>query len=184
MSSHDATLCLAPRPSTLSLDAFIKHYGDIYEHSPWVAKAAWESGLTPAHDHPDALAELMGLQLQQASSDQQIRVIQAHPDLAGKAALAGELTQDSTREQAGAGLDQCSPKEFARFEALNAAYKEAFGFPFVIAVKGLDRHAILQAFAERLENDAATERETAIQQIIRIAKLRLRARAEENMPAR
>jgi OHCU decarboxylase len=107
MSSHDATLRLTPRPSTLSLDAFIEHYGDIYEHSPWVAKAAWESGLSPTHDQPDALAELMGLQLQQASSDQQIRVIQAHPDLAGKAALAGELTHDSTSEQAGAGLDQC-----------------------------------------------------------------------------
>ncbi|KPQ26296.1 MAG: hypothetical protein HLUCCA13_00960 [Halomonas sp. HL-48] len=184
MSPHDATLCLAPRPSTLSLDAFIAHYGDIYEHSPWVARAAWESGLTPDHDHPDALAGLMGLQLQKASSDQQIRVIQAHPDLAGKAALAGELTQDSTREQAGAGLDQCSPEEFARFEALNAAYKDAFGFPFVIAVKGLDRHAILQAFAERLENDATTERETAIQQIIRIARLRLRARAEDSAPSR
>ncbi|MDR5873594.1 2-oxo-4-hydroxy-4-carboxy-5-ureidoimidazoline decarboxylase [Halomonas sp. CUBES01] len=184
MPSHDATLCLFPCPSTLSLDAFIAHYGDIYEHSPWVARAAWESGLTSAHDHPDALAELMGLQLQQASSDQQIRVIQAHPDLAGKAALAGELTQDSSREQAGAGLDQCSPEELARFEALNAAYKKAFGFPFVIAVQGLDRHAILQAFAERLENDAATERETAIQQIIRIARLRLRARAEDSVSAR
>lgn len=168
-----------PRPSELSLNAFIDHYGDIYEHSPWVAQAAWEAGLTSAHDAPDTLADLMGLQLQQARSGQQISVIQAHPDLAGKAALAGELTQDSTSEQAGAGLDQCSPEEFARFEALNASYKEKFGFPFVIAVKGLDRHAILQAFAERLDNDAATERRTAIEQIIRIARLRLRARAEQ-----
>ncbi|SDN80046.1 2-oxo-4-hydroxy-4-carboxy-5-ureidoimidazoline decarboxylase [Vreelandella arcis] len=180
MSSSHTALCLHPRPSELSLDAFIDHYGDIYEHSPWVAQAAWETGLTPAHDDPDALAELMGHQLQQASSEQQIRVIQAHPDLAGKAALAGGLTQDSTSEQAGAGLDQCSPEEFARFETLNAAYKEAFGFPFVIAVKGLDRYAILKAFAQRLENDAATERETAIKQIIRIARLRLHARAENN----
>tara|TARA_R110001583_G_scaffold170151_1_gene323500 strand:+ start:227 stop:706 length:480 start_codon:yes stop_codon:yes gene_type:complete len=155
------------------------HYGDVYEHSPWVAEAAWQHGLTEAHDEPDALAELMGLMLQQASSEQQINVIQAHPDLAGKAAMAGELTQDSTSEQAGAGLDQCSPEEFARFETLNAAYKEKFGFPFVIAVKGLDRHAILAAFEERLNNDAATERQTAIEQIIRIARFRLRARAEQ-----
>lgn len=179
MSSPAAESCLKPHPSELSLDAFIEHYGDIYEHSPWVAQAAWQTGLTSAHDHPDALADAMGLQLQQASSEQQIRVIQAHPDLAGKAALAGKLTQDSTSEQAGAGLDQCSPEEFARFEQLNADYKEKFGFPFVIAVKGLDRHAILEAFAQRLGNDAATERQTAIEQIIRIARLRLRARAAE-----
>ncbi|MGP9764932.1 2-oxo-4-hydroxy-4-carboxy-5-ureidoimidazoline decarboxylase [Halomonas sp. AOP13-D3-9] len=172
-------LLLSPAPSQCSLEMMTHHYGDVYEHSPWVAESAWQQGLTEAHDTPDALAELMGLMLQQASSEQQIKVIQAHPDLAGKAALAGELTQDSTSEQAGAGLDQCSPEEFARFEELNAAYKEKFGFPFVIAVKGLDRHAILAAFEERLNNDAVTERQTAIQQIIRIARFRLRARAEQ-----
>ncbi|HSP32414.1 MAG TPA: 2-oxo-4-hydroxy-4-carboxy-5-ureidoimidazoline decarboxylase [Halomonas sp.] len=156
---------------------FTHHYGDVSEHSPWVAEAAWQQGLTEVHDTPDALAELMGLMLQQASSDQPIKVIRAHPDLAGKAAMAGELTQDSTSEQAGAGLDQCSPEEFTRFETLNEAYKEKFGFPFVIAVKGLDRHDILAAFEERLNNDAATERQTAIEQIIRIAHFRLISRA-------
>ncbi|BBI63888.1 2-oxo-4-hydroxy-4-carboxy-5-ureidoimidazoline decarboxylase [Vreelandella sulfidaeris] len=170
---------LSPAPSQCSLEMLTHHYGDIYEHSPWVAEAAWQHGLTEAHDTPDALAELMGLMLQQASSEQQISVIRAHPDLAGKAAMAGELTQDSTSEQAGAGLDQCSPEEFARFEYLNVAYKEKFGFPFVIAVKGLDRHGILDAFEARLNNDAATERQTAIEQIIRIARFRLRARAEQ-----
>lgn len=170
---------LSPAPSQCSLEMLTHHYGDIYEHSPWVAEAAWHHGLTEAHDTPDALAELMGLMLQQASSEQQISVIRAHPDLAGKAAMAGELTQDSTSEQAGAGLDQCSPAEFARFEDLNTAYKEKFGFPFVIAVKGLDRHGILDAFEARLHNDAAAERQTAIEQIICIACFRLRARAEQ-----
>ena len=170
---------LSPAPSQCSLEMLTHHYGDIYEHSPWVAEAAWHHGLTEAHDTPDALAELMGLMLQQASSEQQIKVIQAHPDLAGKAAMAGELTQDSTSEQAGAGLDQCSPAEFARFEDLNAEYKEKFGFPFVIAVKGLDRHDILDAFEARLHNDAAAERQTAIEQIICIARFRLRTRAEQ-----
>jgi OHCU decarboxylase len=168
---------LEPRPSTLDLDTFLAHYGDIYEHSPWVAEAAWQQGLTAKHDQPGQLAELMGQMLQQASSDEQIKVIRAHPDLAGKAALAGDLTGDSTREQAGAGLDQCSPEELARFEHLNATYKHTFGFPFVIAVKGLDRHAILDAFAQRIDNDLASERRTAIEQIIRIARLRLQARA-------
>lgn len=172
-------LTLSPAPSQCSLEAFVAHYGNVYEHSPWVAEAAWQHGLSQTHDAPDALAEVMGLMLQQATPEQQIAVIQAHPDLAGKAALAGELTQDSTSEQAGAGLDQCSPEEFARFEQLNAAYKETFGFPFVIAVKGLDRYDILAAFEERLENDLAEERETAIQQIIRIARFRLRTRAGE-----
>lgn len=168
---------LEPRPSTLDRDTFVARYGDIFEHSPWVAEAAWQQGLTTQHDHPDGLASLMGQMLQQASSDEQIRVIRAHPDLAGKAALAGELTGDSTQEQAGAGLDQCSPEELARFEHLNTTYKQKFDFPFVIAVRGLDRYAILEAFAERLDNDLATERRTAIEQVMRIARLRLQARA-------
>ncbi|MGV2930877.1 2-oxo-4-hydroxy-4-carboxy-5-ureidoimidazoline decarboxylase [Vreelandella venusta] len=173
------SLTLSPAPSTCSLETFTQHYGDVYEHSPWVAEAAWKEGLSNAHDAPDALANLMGLMLQRATPEQQIAVIQAHPDLAGKAAMSGELTQDSTREQAGAGLDQCTPEEFARFEQLNAAYKEKFGFPFVIAVKGLDRHAILAAFETRLHNDLAEERETAIKEIIRIARFRLNVRAEQ-----
>ncbi len=106
----------SPRPSELELDAFLAQYGDIFEHSPWVAEGAWKQGLTARHDDPDVLADSMGAILQQADIDQQIAVIRAHPDLAGKAALAGELTQDSTREQAGAGLDQCSAAEFERFQ--------------------------------------------------------------------
>lgn len=165
-------------PSSLDLEAFLIHYGDIFEHSPWVAETAWEQGLTTQHDDADVLADSMGAVLQSADINQQIAVIRAHPDLAGKAALAGELTQDSTREQAGAGLDQCSTAEFERFQRMNQAYQDKFGFPFVIAVKGLDRHAILEAFEKRLENDAATERQTAIQQIIQIARFRLHMRAE------
>ena len=177
MPSDTTQLLLDPRPSQLSQDEFVAHYGDIYEHSSWVAEAAWQQGLNEAHDAPEALAEKMGHILQQAPSEQQIAVIQAHPDLAGKAAMAGELTQDSRHEQAGAGLDQCSPEEFARFEALNDTYKKKFGFPFVIAVKGLDRRAILAAFEKRLDNEAVTERKTAIEQIICIARFRLTARA-------
>jgi OHCU decarboxylase len=180
MTSDASTLTLTPRPSTLSLDDFIAQYGDVYEHSPWVAEDAWRAGVSEQHDAPEALADLMGEMLQNAASDQQIAVIIAHPDLAGKAATSGELTDDSTREQAGAGLDQCTPDEFARFEKFNNAYKEKFGFPFVIAVKGLDRHAILAAFETRLENDLAEERRTAIEQIINIARFRLRMRAEDN----
>lgn len=169
---------LTPRPSELDRAAFVAGYGEIYEHSPWVAELAWERGITEAHDRPAALAALMGEILESASPERQLEVIRAHPDLAGKAALAGTLTDDSTREQAGAGLDQCSPEELARFERLNEAYKAKFGFPFVMAVKGSDRFAILDAFEARLENTPAEERRTAVEQINRIALFRLQARAE------
>ncbi|WP_404298593.1 2-oxo-4-hydroxy-4-carboxy-5-ureidoimidazoline decarboxylase [Halomonas sp.] len=169
---------LIPRPSRLDKARFIASFGDIYEHSPWVAELAWETGLDERQDTPENLAALMGRMLVEADADSQLAVIRAHPDLAGKAAVAGELTDNSTREQAGAGLDQCSPEEMARFERLNAAYKAKFGFPFVMAVKGNDRFAILDAFEVRLENDPAKERRTAVEQINRIALFRLQARAE------
>ncbi|MDT8894692.1 2-oxo-4-hydroxy-4-carboxy-5-ureidoimidazoline decarboxylase [Halomonas sp. I1] len=168
---------LSPRPSTLDRAAFIDQYGDIYEHSPWVAELAWERGLETAQDTPEGLATAMGEVLASADAERQLDVIRAHPDLAGKAAVAGDLTDDSTREQAGAGLDQCTPEEMARFERLNEAYKARFGFPFVMAVKGSDRHAILDAFEVRLQNDLAEERRTAIEQINRIAAFRLHDRA-------
>ncbi|QOR39872.1 2-oxo-4-hydroxy-4-carboxy-5-ureidoimidazoline decarboxylase [Billgrantia diversa] len=169
---------LAPRPSKLDRDEFVANFGDIFEHSPWVAELTWEHGLTDTHDTPAGLADAMGQTLRSATPERQLEVIRAHPDLAGKAAIAGELTDDSTREQAGAGLDQCTPEEMARFERLNGAYKEKFGFPFVMAVKGSDRHAILAAFDTRLENSPEEERRTAIEQINRIARFRLEARAE------
>lgn len=167
---------LSPRPSELDQARFVEQYGEIYEHSPWVAELAWQQGLSGDQDTPEGLAEAMGQVLSSASPERQLEVIRAHPDLAGKAAIAGELTDDSTREQAGAGLDQCTPEEMARFERLNAAYKEKFGFPFVMAVKGNDRHDILAAFETRLENDPAEERRTAVEQINRIARFRLQAR--------
>lgn len=169
---------LTPRPSSLDRDAFVAQYGEIYEHSPWVAELTWERGLTREQDTPAGLAEAMSQTLREAPAEQQLAVIRAHPDLAGKAAIAGDLTDDSTREQAGAGLDQCTPEEMARFERLNATYKDKFGFPFVMAVKGSDRHAILDAFVARLENTPEQERRAAIEQINRIAHFRLEARGE------
>ncbi|SDL60177.1 OHCU decarboxylase [Franzmannia pantelleriensis] len=171
-----STTQLTPRPSQLDRSAFVASFGDIYEHSPWIAELAWDAGLGSDQDSPAGLAAAMGEVLRSASAERQLEVIRAHPDLAGKAALAGELTDDSTREQAGAGLDQCSPEELARFERLNDAYKTKFGFPFVMAVKGNDRHDILAAFETRLDNDLDEERRTAVEQINRIALLRLEGR--------
>ncbi|MCK0745955.1 2-oxo-4-hydroxy-4-carboxy-5-ureidoimidazoline decarboxylase [Chromohalobacter nigrandesensis] len=166
---------LSPRPTTLDRAAFVEAYGGIYEHSPWIAEAVWDSGLATHHDTPEGLAEAMAAMLDAAAPEDQLGVIRAHPDLAGKVALDGGLTDASTNEQAGAGLDQCSPEELTRFERLNAAYKARFGFPFVMAVKGYHRREILDAFEARLAHTPDEERRIAIAQIHRIALLRLDA---------
>ena len=166
---------LSPRPTTLDRAAFVEAYGGIYEHSPWIAEAVWDSGLASHHDTPEVLAEAMAAMLDAAPPEDQLEVIRAHPDLAGKVALDGGLTQASSQEQAGAGLDQCTPDELARFERLNAAYQSRFGFPFVMAVKGYHRREILDAFEARLAHTPDEERRTAIAQIHRIARLRLDA---------
>ena len=150
---------------------FIARYSGIYEHSPWVAEQV--ASLVSAGDDAETLAAIMADCVDNAAPERQLALIRAHPDLAGKAQLAGELTEDSTREQASAGLDQCSAQEYERFQALNDAYWEKFGFPFVMAVRGSSRAAILDAFAARLENDYALEFETALLEIHKIARLRL-----------
>ena len=110
-----------------------------------------------------------------ASTARQLELIRAHPDLAGKAQVAGELTEESTSEQASAGLDRCSADEYEQFQALNTAYREKFGFPFIMAVKESSRAEILSAFSARLENEPALEFETALAEIHKIARLRLRS---------
>ena len=152
---------------------FIGRYGGVYEHSPWVASevAAFAADV----DDVQTLAALMADCVDNAAAEQQLALIRAHPDLAGKAQVAGELTAESTVEQHGAGLDQCSPEEFERFQALNAAYRDKFGFPFVMAVRGHDRTSILDAFSKRLANDYDLEFETALLEIHKIARLRLEA---------
>jgi OHCU decarboxylase len=137
---------------------FIARYGGIYEHSSWVAEKA---------------APLMADCVDNASMGRQLDLIRAHPDLAGKAAIAGELTDDSETEQASAGLDSCSPDEYARFKALNDEYRSKFGFPFVMAVRNKSRKEILEAFETRLENDYDEELENALLEIHRIARMRL-----------
>lgn len=149
---------------------FVQALGGIYEHSPWVAEQA-------ARQRPfasaDALTAAMRHAVDAAGIDPQLKLVRAHPELAGKAAVRGELTAESTREQAGAGLDQCSPEEFARLQDLNNRYNEKFGFPFILAVRGYDRHGIIEAFAKRVDNDHDTELRTSLEQIHRIAGFRL-----------
>ncbi|WP_339860829.1 2-oxo-4-hydroxy-4-carboxy-5-ureidoimidazoline decarboxylase [Thalassospira alkalitolerans] len=161
-------------PSTLAQSAFISMYGGVYEHSPWIAKQLYDRGITPALDNPAALADAMAAVVNGAVDDDKRTLLRAHPDLAGKLALA-DLTQSSQSEQTGAGLDQCTENELARFTELNDIYKKKFGFPFIFAVKGFHRTDILNAFERRVKNDVETEFNEAINQVHRIARLRLDA---------
>lgn len=162
-------------PSQLGLQEFVKTYGGIYEHSPWVAERAWHLELGPAHDRAAGLAHAFARVFRSASKQERLVVLQSHPDLAGKLAAAKRLTSDSTAEQASAGLDALTDHERALFEKLNAAYVEKHGFPFIIAVRDHSKAGILDAFEQRLANDTASEFETACAQVERIAALRLAA---------
>ena len=153
--------------------AFVSRYGGIYEHSPWVAEAA--ARVLDAGAGRDTIRRVMADCVDNASRERQLELMRAHPDLAGKAAIAGDLTAASTGEQASAGLDQCTAAEFERFQSLNAAYRRKFGFPFIMAVRGASRSDILTAFAERMNNPAEVEFETALAEIHRIAEQRLEA---------
>jgi len=155
---------------------FVAALGDVFEHSPWVAEAAWS--MRP-FEAVDALHSAMVAAMHSAPAAAQLALIRAHPELAGNAAIRGELTVDSKTEQSGAGLDRCSPAEYARLQELNRAYNEKFGFPFIIAVRGLDRTAIIGRFAERVGRDREQEFDEALQQIARIARFRLEGLIED-----
>jgi len=157
----------------IDVTEFVNRFGAIYEHSAWVAEEA--ASVTTEIDDIEKLANLMADCVDNASTSKQLELIRAHPDLAGKAQVAGELTEESTSEQSSAGLDQCSVEEYERFQKLNTAYHEKFGFPFVMAVKNSSRDEILGAFSGRLENEPTTEFETALAEIHKIAHMRLRS---------
>ncbi|GFM83652.1 OHCU decarboxylase [Pseudomonas cichorii] len=161
------------KPSALSREAFIAAFADIYEHSPWVAEKAYDLGVSPELDQVESLHARMSEILLNADHERQLALINAHPDLAGKAAIQGELTEASTSEQAGAGIHQCTAEEFQRFTELNQAYKARFGFPFIMAVKGSDRHKILAAFEQRIHHSAEAEFACALAEINKIALFRL-----------
>jgi 2-oxo-4-hydroxy-4-carboxy-5-ureidoimidazoline decarboxylase len=154
----------------LERDRFVELFGHVFEHAPWVAERAFAAG---QFSSVEALHRAMVGAMRRASRARQLALIRAHPDLAGRAAIRGELTVASSAEQAGARLDRCTPEEFARFQELNHQYREKFRFPFILAVKGKARHEILAAFEQRLENSREAEFEEALGQIARIARFRL-----------
>jgi OHCU decarboxylase len=154
----------------LERDRFIQLFGSVFEHSPWVAEQAFNAG---PFQSADALHRAMVDVMRRAPRARQLALIRAHPDLAGRAAIRGELTAASSAEQGGAGLDQCTPTEFERFRELNDRYQAKFRFPFILAVKGKSRHEILAAFEQRLVHSAEAEFNEALDQVARIARFRL-----------
>lgn len=158
--------------NAMSVTAFVEALGGIFEHSPWVAQAVADA--RPFKDL-DALHAAMAAAVEAAPREARLALLRAHPDLAGRAARAGRLTRNSTREQAGAGLDRLSEDDYVRFHALNDAYRAKFGFPFILAVKGHTATSILAAYAARIDNSVAVECATALAEVARIARFRLEA---------
>lgn len=161
----------------MTLQDFLRKYGSIYEHSPWVAEQVWHSGEADKLDLMGLVGAMKKI-VDDAGRDQKLTLLRAHPDLAGKAAIAGELSDHSTVEQKGAGLDQCSRVEFDELQTLNADYKDKFGFPFIIAVRGLDRFDILASIRQRGGHSAEDEFRTALTEVHKIARLRLEQLAQ------
>lgn len=154
---------------------FVRTFGQIYEDSPWVAERAYDAGLGQEHDTVEGLQRAFAEVMLAAPRARQLELIRAHPDLAGKAARAGDLTESSRREQRSAGLDQLSEEELEHLNALNAAYRSKFGFPFILAVSGMDRTEIIETFERRLSRRPDEEFAAALAEINLIALLRLRA---------
>jgi len=151
---------------------FAATLGGIFEHSPWVADEAWAARpFASARELHSAMLAVVHA----AGGERQLALLRAHPELAGKAALRGELTADSTREQSGAGISACSPEEYRRLHDLNARYNAKFGFPFILAVKGHDRASILSEFERRAGHDRETEFAECLAQVAKISGFRLDA---------
>lgn len=156
--------------NAMSREAFTETFGGVFEHSPWIAAAGWE---TRPFANIEALHEALCAVMYGASPDQQVALIREHPDLVGRAAREGGLTPASTGEQAAAGLDRLSAEEIARFEEANAAYRTRFGFPFVICARENKKASILAGFDARLGNSRDEEITTALGEIAKITRLRL-----------
>ena len=157
--------------TSLARDEFVHVVGPVFEHSPWIAEATWpKRPFASVEQLHKALTETV----RNAGEEQQLALIRAHPDLVGRAALAGTLTRESTGEQASAGLSKLMPEEIETFQKSNAAYREKFGFPFVICARLNKKKAILSGFERRLKNSPQQEIQTALEEIFKIAELRLR----------
>jgi 2-oxo-4-hydroxy-4-carboxy-5-ureidoimidazoline decarboxylase len=154
----------------MSQAEFVRRVGPVFEHSPWIAETAWPK--RPFAGVENLHRALCGV-VREAGEEKQLALIRAHPDLVGRAALAGTLPRESSGEQASAGLNALSPEEIALFQKQNAAYRGKFGFPFVICARLNKKEAILAGFERRLKNPVEQEIQGALEEIFKIAELRL-----------
>ncbi len=153
---------------------FLERFGGVAENAPWVAEAVWDqySSVAKAHEY-QPLVEVFGRIVRTAPREQRLELLRAHPDLACGVVASSELTEASRQEQAGAGLDHCTPREFIEFQSLNLEYRARFGFPFIIAVKGMDRTEILRRFRNRIERTPEEEFTSAMENVVRIIGSRI-----------
>jgi len=167
-----AAVLTVPDVNRMSAPQFRGTLGGVFEHSPWIAERARAARPFASLE---ALHAAMVRVVRGASRQEQLALLRAHPDLAGRAARAGTLSAASLAEQSSAGLDRLTDEEHERFGRLNAGYREKFGFPFIIAARRQDKAAILAAFERRLGNTVEEEIEAALAQVFDIARLRLDA---------
>jgi len=175
LCAHSAVHAFAAEPDWTAINsmdraAFVEKFGGIFEKSPWVAEKAWDA--RPFANIDDLHAKMVVV-AKYGNIDQQLFLLRAHPDLAGKEAQAGAMTASSVAEQASAGLNALSKEEMTRISDYNAEYKKKFGFPFMIAVRNHTKEGIFFLFKQRLSNDTVTELSTALQQVYNITRLRL-----------
>ena len=156
--------------------AFVARFGGVLEDSPHLAERTWRS--RPFRDVGE-LAGAFRTAMYSASDEDRLELVRAHPDLAGKAAVAGELSSESAGEQASAGLDRLSPEQYEAFTRMNAAYREKFGIPMIVCAREHTRESILENAEARLANAYEEEFRTALGEISRIAELRLRDLVED-----
>jgi 2-oxo-4-hydroxy-4-carboxy-5-ureidoimidazoline decarboxylase len=150
---------------------FVRVVGPVFEHSPWIAEMTWANRPFASLEN---LHRTLCETVKNAGEEKQLALIRAHPDLVGRAALAGTLSRESTGEQASAGLNKLSPEEIDLFHKQNNFYKTKFGFPFVICARLNKKEAIIAGFEQRLKNARAQEIKMALEEIFKIAEFRLR----------
>ena len=165
--------------ATLDRDAFVARFGGVFEDSPWIAAAAWDA--RPFERVAELHAAMVAV-VDAAPRERRLALIRAHPELAGKAAIAGTLTAESTREQAAAGLDRLTPQQHADVLALTAAYRERFSFPFVVCAREHTADSIIATARARLDHDVEAEDRTALAEIAKIAALRLDDLVADHVP--
>ena len=161
-------------PGSMARADFVARFSHVFEHSAWISEAAFDTGLPADAAAAEGLHRALCAVLRAAPRECKQALIEAHPDLAGRLARGGRLTSDSKREQSSAGLDRLSDEEYGRFTTLNAAYRDKFGIPFIVAVKGRTKEDILESIQRRIANDSEAEFSEALAQIERIALLRLK----------